>query len=225
MHAPKIINIIYEYMVRSTATTVIIPRRQSILLRYEKNPHLFYNKERGFKVYLPEGWKVDALDHSEISEPNASGSISSFSPTKAAGMFRPKIELLIKQTDDIDSIGYFERLLDYYLNKQELIRYYIDEQFHAATFELAHSCPGKSRTFQIMKYFLFQGKAYIISVGELSAEHLEKEAQMLEEIKQIVQSFVFIEGASRYQSSGEFAAKAAAKGQVVSPERCQSCSR
>ncbi len=223
MHVPKIINAIYEYMVRSTATTVIIPGRQSILLRYEGNPHIFYNKDMGFKVYLPEGWKADAIDRSKASELNTAGPISRFNLTRATGMFHPKIELLIKQTGDIDSIGCLEQLLDYYpLNKQELIRYYIDEQLHTATIEQMHSCPGKSHTFHITKYFLFQGKAYIISVSELSSGHLEKEAQALEEIKQIVQSFVFIERANSYQSSGNISKR---REQLALPDRCQVSSR
>lgn len=56
-----------------------------------------------------------------------------------------------------------------------------------------------ARTFQIQKYFLRPGKVYILMVDELVPGDTEGETQMFEEIKQIVQSFAFIEYANSCQ--------------------------
>lgn len=183
MHAPKTVNIIYEGMVRSAATTVIIPKAQNALLRYEQDPHAFYSKEDGFKIYVPEGWIVQHADRTKVS----------VSPASTSNLFLPKIELLAENTSDINFMGIFQQRLDCFrANHQQLIKYHVDEQFQVVTFELMNNKTDNPRTFQIQKYFLRPGKVYILKVDELVPGETEGETQMIQEIKQIVQSFAFI---------------------------------
>lgn len=101
---------------------------------------------------------------------------------------------MVENVGDINTKSYMELNLNILkVSGMEVLNSHIDEHFNSATLELRQISPLGVSIFQVQKYFIHNGKAYTITISELNPEYMGKEPKLVDEIKEIVQSFSFVE--------------------------------
>ncbi len=196
MVLPKAINKLFEDSLRSSDTTILIPRLAESRHHYQDNPRLFYSDDLGIKILSPEGWTVsagseqDAADSGTLSDRRRSISILLNKET----LFRPKINLMLEDIGDVNFMDYFHHRLNSLRRCGiQAVKYHIDENFQIVTLQLLQTTDRGARLFGLQKYFLRKGKAYTIDVSDLNPEYIEKEPKLVRDITQVIQSFAFVE--------------------------------
>ena len=192
MVVPKTIDKLFDDSLRSSGTTILLPR-----LHFQDNPRIFYSDDLGIRILSPEGWTIatdgvkDAGSDQE-TVPSRRRTISILLNKET--LFRPKINLILEEIGDVNFMEYFhQRLNSLRRGGIQAIRNYIDGNFQIVTFQLLQTTTGGARLFGLQKYFLRKGKAYTITVSDLNPEYIEKEPRLVRDITQVIQSFAFVE--------------------------------
>lgn len=189
----KLIEMIYEDIVRP-----LIPKVVKIVESWKKDPNIFLSEDLGFKISWPKGWvgdkEIGETIRKQLGFPiTVSFPISILSEKLLPG-FRPNVNVVVENVGDISIKSYIEQSLNVLkISGMEVLNHHIDEHFNSATLELRQISPLGVNIFQVQKYVIHNSKAYTITVSELHPEHMEKKPKLVDEIKEIVQSFSFVE--------------------------------
>jgi hypothetical protein len=190
MVLPKAINKLFDDSLRSSDTTILIPRLAESRHHYQDNPRIFYSDDLGIKILSPEGWTVSADNRGTLSNRTHSISILLNKET----LFRPKINLMLENIGDVNFMDYFHHRLNSLRRCGiQAVKYHIDENFQIVTILLLQTTARGTQLFGLQKYFLRKGKAYTITVSDLNPEYIEKEPKLVRDITQVIQSFAFVE--------------------------------
>jgi hypothetical protein len=188
----KLIEMIYEDI------RPLIPKVAKTVEGWKKDPNIFLSENLGFKIGWPKGWvgdkEIGETIRKQLGYPiTISLPISILSEKMLLGL-RPNVNVVVEIVGDIGIKSYIEQSLNVLkIHDIEVLNYHMDEHFNSATLELRQTSPLGVNIFQVQKYVIHDGKAYTITVSELHPEHMEKEPKLVDEIKDIVQSFSFVE--------------------------------
>jgi hypothetical protein len=197
MVLPKAINKLFDDSLRSSDTTILIPRLAESRHHYQDNQRIFYSDDLGIKILSPEGWTVSAGSEKDAADnrgtlSNRTRSISILLNKET--LFRPKINLMLEDIGDVNFMDYFHHRLNSLRRCGiQAVKYHIDENFQIVTFQLLQTTARGAQLFGLQKYFLRKGKAYTITVSDLNPEYIEKEPKLVRDITQVIQSFAFVE--------------------------------
>jgi len=161
------------------------------------DPNTFISKEFNFLISWPKGWvgdkEIGENMRKQLGFPiTVSFPISILSEKLLPG-FRPNVNVVVENVGDINIKSYMAQSLNILrVSGMEVLNSHIDDHFNSATLELRRMSPLGVSIFQVQKSFIHNGKAYTITISELKPEFMEKEPQLVHEIKEIVQSFSFL---------------------------------
>jgi hypothetical protein len=197
MVLPKAISKLFDDSLRSSDTTVLLPRLAEPRYHYQDNPRIFYSDDLGIKILAPEGWTITADDQNDTGGSRGTSSTRTHSISillNKETLFRPKLSLILENVGDVNFMEYFHgRLNSLRRSGIQTVKFHIDENFHIVTLQLLQTTSRGARLFGLQKYFLRQGKAYTIAVSDLNPEFIEQEPKLMRDITQVIQSFAFVE--------------------------------
>jgi len=176
----------------------LVTKWAEIAFQERENPNTYISKELGFKISWPNGWVGDREIGKKIREQlgfpiTVSNPIYILSEKMIHGI-RPNINVVVESVGEENIKYYTEQSLNVLKSLNiEVLNYHIDDHFNSATLELRQINPQIGSMFQIQKIIIHNGKAYTITATELNPEHMEKEPNLVNNIKQTVQSFSFVE--------------------------------
>lgn len=197
MVLPKAISKLFDDSLRSSDTTVLLPRLAEPRYHYQDNPLIFYSDDLGIKILAPEGWTITADDQNDTGGSRGTSSTRAHAISillNKETLFRPKLSLILENVGDVNFMEYFHgRLNSLRMSGIQTVKFHIDENFHIVTLQLLQTTSRGARLFGLQKYFLRQGKAYTIAVSNLNPEFIEQEPKLMRDITQVIQSFAFVE--------------------------------
>ena len=64
----KAINKLFDDSLRSSDTTILVPRLAESRHHYQDNPRIFYSDDLGIKIFSPEGWTISCRRAREMPQ-------------------------------------------------------------------------------------------------------------------------------------------------------------